>query len=864
MASLQNEQQVEDEGYLENSMESSDSSESPKISKTTNSTGTSQATSTESDSNSTSTTDSIEQLQEIVDAMQVQIRNYKQTLLETQNQLHLQITDLQNKNAELVRKSSDKDDKLFKAADTVKSLIGELKEMTDKNTSLHCEILKDKDDLAALYKRLGQLENTSHVGNLNELEVSLVLKLERNKVVSADVLTKSADEQKKDLKLQIEILEKNLMMSKSDILALKSSNGDLTQELSKKNDENQNVKQKNEELSESNKTLNLQINKLTDELSKIRNVKKKTISIKGESNEDISMKEAALEVIRKINNSQTKIFDQPIYDEFALFQKQNNFTPNTFAHVQQKCYETLKDDLDKFMKSSSLITVQKATDYIDIYKEVSSRTYFTTFVKTHSPNLLKYHNVLADVINFNSKFGKKTVKRSPTPGIENNQPQLIQRQRKRRPTISIADDLQEDGLNFSAFKERKQVPLTVSDSFITRKNKGSPEILSESGETPDKVFKSEESMDSEENKEYTDHYKNFKTKMLCWTGKELWAFKEQNAGKTAVGIYTNFSKEVPQQIFNIVGEVISVVYLDSNVFVAKTDNSVTAYNIASKIGKNIIDTSDSNIAHMESCERKVLVFVEGKFYYEINERLEKTVRKLSLLSDIKTVAICGENLWVGTLAGLNVFNTFKKKSKIVKGIPKGEISQLLHANEKVWVVLNDDINVVDVETHDVVKVLSLPVQKLKLIGKFVWILLRNGSVKVYDSQTLELKTEHSISRFTLYDAVPTFKPKLDNTEKEMKEWVCVLCGEENKLFQVGTPFPFHDWCVIENQSGTKTCRCCSKKFKSGGVFCHKCCAVFICDKCRGNPEVFSLITNTDTCSEYSALKAEFIKKEKKK
>ncbi|EDR23481.1 hypothetical protein, conserved [Entamoeba dispar SAW760] len=779
--------------------------------------------------NSERSTDSMEQMQEIVDAMQVQIRQYKQLLETTQSHMEKQISTLQMENKELKNRIKEKDEKLIKAADAIKTMVNDMKDLGEEKRKIAEESVKDKEDLAALYKRLGQLENSNGKINLNELEVSMIFKLEKNQIVSAEIIKMNVDQQKQDLKLQIEVLEKNLMTSKSELYSLKSINEDLNKQIKS----TENIKKEVIELRKEKLTLQGKIDELNTIISNLKHLKKNRISIKGESNESNSFKEDAIDIISRITTFKPQgMFDQTTYEEFALLQEQNALNPFMFTHVQAQCTAKLKNTFNSFIKTSQIPSIQAIKDYSEIYNNVSNKCFFATYLKREAPHLKVYHDVLIEITQFNAKYCKV----KPTTTLKKSINNLIF---SSSSNTSAATNV----MNNQWLRKRRATAVSVIPKYQDYSL-----LAKQLSQTTIKEDIKERVNIKEENRLY---------KLLCWTGKDIWACIKPTNNKSIIHVFNNIN-ENPIQILEIEGNICAIIYYNGKVYIGKTNSVIECYNSNDYTKKNEYHLeSEGAITHLESVGRKVIGLTEDKNYIEIDIKHDKkNEKKLSLQSDIRTAALVDNSLWIGTFAGLHICDPDKKrKTSIVKEIAKNEIMQVIRAYDSVWVVMKDNIYIIDILSQNVKKVISAPIEKIKLIGKQVWILQKTGDIKVYDSEKLELVTEHHITTKPLIDIIPVFKTLNKSSTSKKNEWVCIICDEDGKFSSIGTNYPYHNWTAIPStELNTHTCYKCNKKFNKGGIYCKNCGRVFVCDKCRENVDFISSLTSTELCIHYPTKK----------
>ncbi|ELP84320.1 hypothetical protein EIN_066050 [Entamoeba invadens IP1] len=807
-------------------------SSSSKYSKTSKGSKSSKASKTSEDSSAgTSASDSSQGLQEIIDLMQSKIAEYKQLLDSTRNQYTEQITVLTKERNQLNSQLTDNNSKLLKAADTIKTMFNDLKDLTATNKKLSDQKIKDSEDLAALYSRLGQLENSGNKESLNELELSVVLKLERNEVIKAEVVKKNLDEQKRDLKLSIQVLEKNLMQSKSENLNLRTENDTLNRKLSNKNDL--------ESLCEKLKKEKMDVEaKLAEQISKLKTPKKGILSFKGESNDvntnNVQMKDEALALINKFTTVVPHgIFDTATYEEFNLIQKHNMYHPYMFTHIQAQCYAKLKETIDSFVKVSTLETVKRITSYEDIYKEVSTRAYFATFMKKVAPHLHVYHNVMVDVIQFSMKFDKKskttlaghTQKKSlafipATVSTSEQATNVMNNQilRRRRPTM-IGDMPKYS--NFSL--------LTQKLSKVTEP-KECPSALS--AQSPLSTGMKEETKEEMKDDYSEENNDKIRTKFVCWTGKELWAFKDVVNGETVVYSY------VPRQIdkyinkFSVIGEVVDVIGVNEFVCVAKRDNSIDVlYRDTRELKTNFQLEEGGSIIEMFKAKSKVLVLTAKKVLYTLDIKNEKKKAE-DVLSPCEIRS--------GTIV------EGKKRMMCITG----EVSKVVRGLNSIWAVYTNQIFVLDIDNATIKKTIPINPTKIKLIGKQMWVLQHDGTVNVYDCESLELVANHVLTKSVLFDVTEVFlsNENIKQRSSNKKEWICVVSSESDGLIIVQTSNMCHDWIPVDpKDTTTHTCYTCDKKFSKGGLTCKNCKRVYFCDKCSNNVDLVKDVMETEIC-----------------
>ena len=130
----------------------------------------------ESDSVMTSASEnssgSMDEMKQILDSLQRQMRQQKENLENTQAILQNKIILLQKNNDEVTNQMKEKDDTLVKAAEALKTMLSDIQQMKEDKDNMINQVLKDKEDLMTLYKLLSQVENSKSSNCSDELELT--------------------------------------------------------------------------------------------------------------------------------------------------------------------------------------------------------------------------------------------------------------------------------------------------------------------------------------------------------------------------------------------------------------------------------------------------------------------------------------------------------------------------------------------------------------------------------------------------------------------------------------------------------------------------------------------------------------------
>ncbi|KAL7712863.1 FYVE-type domain-containing protein [Entamoeba marina] len=782
--------------------------------------------------------DSMDAMQEIMDSLQNQIRQYKQLLESTKSSMQKEIQRLQSENGDLMARIRDKDKKLSTASEAIETMVGELKNLREENSKLYSESISDKNDLEALYDRLGKLENNNTQYSLNELEVSLVLKLQKDQVVSANVVTKSIDEQKSELKQRIGVQEKQLLKSKSEALSLKRKVDEAEVVVKQKNA----LQKEMAQIKKEKMDLQNDVNQLTTQLEAAKK-RRSQISIKGESDEQSVLSVDAKEIINKINESNVRLFDAETYEEFALLQQQQQFHAYMFTHTQAQCHTKLRKVLESFLMSSDIPAVKQVRNFTDVYNNVSVRCFFATFIKREAPHLKIYHDILVDISQFSSKYHKNTTKAvSPSPSRRQLPPTPT------RDKSTLSSITSSSTASPSMLRRRRPTAVSVIPSLETYGLLANSLVQSTPSQSPQQQL--QQTLSPEIQSDILPDTFNF----VISTSNEVWGFGPPFDNNTLVSVFSDISNGAAHR-FSVDGSVKTVLYHNNVVYVALNDGKVLLFNTKEHTRIATIAVSQRAVVHLELVNKNVIAITEDKKYVEFDDRRGKIRKaiKLTLQSDITTAAVVGDHVWVGTLAGVAVCSgkgKVKEKTTFIKEVKKEEVIQVLKVFHCVWIVQSIGISIVDVESKSIKKILpSDDVVCLKLLGRQVWILGKYGKIRVYDAEKLEVDRNINVGKWKVNDVCPVFKVSIvPNSVKEIKEWLAVVVGENDRLVIVKTNFHYHQYFSIPtNKNVTRTCRLCGKRFNKDGIYCKHCNTIFLCEKCAENISYTRMVTANELC-----------------
>ena len=344
--------------------------------------------------------DSSDSGNDMLNNLMIEYAQLKKQTIEQQTQLQNKNTKLEKENKLLRTELEQRKDQILESANTMKSIIEDMKKLKDDNQTLlrqleeaRCSHAETITQLRIAEQRLNESGKGSQT--LDEIEMTIKVKLDGNKPKEI-VLIENRDAEKDDLKMKLQLTEKRAMTYHQDIVLLQKEHDHNKEMIKRSNDAIKELEKHKQQIRDFEE--NLTKLKRENELLKKRGNTGSPISFKSESTDESLLKSQCESLLNTLQTTTAidELNDLIRYIELCL--KEKIFNRLMFYPIQKKCISMLT-----YLFVPKGYTTDKSIEqlYLDDTK-------YIPFQNCIPNNLKNYNFILKQIFLFNQHFSKRT------------------------------------------------------------------------------------------------------------------------------------------------------------------------------------------------------------------------------------------------------------------------------------------------------------------------------------------------------------------------------------------------------------------------------------------------------------------------